>query len=225
MTDQIRIAITDDDLLVLNLLRDFIGSQPGITVQLTTESGEELLAALRECDLLPDLLLVDLKMKALNGIEITQILKLEYPSIRVMVISSHYKSAFIGFMVKTGVAAFFPKGISPLQLVELIRKVHAQGYYFTEEQMEVLREQLSHKAPSPPVDMDHTLSTREMEIVQLICQQKTAKEIADLLFLSQSTVEGHKNNIFAKTGAKNLAGLVIYAIQHGIIDPDSLPVI
>jgi DNA-binding NarL/FixJ family response regulator len=222
--NMIRIGIADDDLLVLNLLRDFIGSQPGFMVQVTAESGEELLAALPGCDPLPDIAVVDLKMKTVNGIEVTQELKSSYPSIRVMVISSHYKTAFTGFMVKTGVSAFLPKGIPPMQLVDIIRKVYDQGYYFTEEQLERLREQLSSKAPSPVVDIDQVLSPRETEILQLICRQKTAKEIAELLFLSQSTVEGHKNNLFVKTGAKNTAGLVIYAVQNGIIDPGTLPV-
>jgi DNA-binding NarL/FixJ family response regulator len=221
--NKLRIGIVDDDLLVLNLLRDFIGSQPDIDVEITAESGEELLEKMQTITSLPDLMLVDLKMKTINGIEVTQALKSKFPDLRVMVLSSHYKSAFMGFMVKTGVAAFLPKGIPPLQLVEIIRKVHEQGYYFTEEQLETLREQLSHKAPSPVVEIDQVLSPRETEVLQLICRQKTAKEIADLLFLSQSTVEGHKNNLFAKTGAKNLAGLVIYAIQNGIIDPGTLP--
>jgi DNA-binding CsgD family transcriptional regulator len=69
------------------------------------------------------------------------------------------------------------------------------------------------------------LSERETEVLRLICQQKTAKEIGDIMFITQRTAEGHKNNLFAKTGAKNIAGLVIYAIQHNIIRVDELPII
>lgn len=221
----ISIAITDDDALIVSLLQGYLHSIDGLSVTLTANSGEELLASLATADTLPDIILLDLKMTGMDGIEVTQHLKETYPDVKVIVISSHYQKLFMGFMLKTGVAAFLPKGISPVELVDIIRTVHKQGYFFKEDQMAALREQIPAKAPKPVLQEEELLSDREIDVLKLICQQKTAKEIGDMLFITQRTAEGHKNNLFAKTGAKNIAGLVIYAIQQGIIRVEELPVI
>lgn len=223
--ENIAIAITDDDALIVSLLHGYLQGIDGLDVVLTANSGEELLTGLRTTKIQPQIVLLDLKMSGMDGIEATHQLKDNYPDIKVIVISSHYQKLFMGFMIKTGVAAFLPKGISPVELVDIIRVVHRQGYYFKDDQIAVLREQIPVKVPKPMLQDDELLSEREVDVLKLICRQKTAKEIGELLFITQRTAEGHKNNLFAKTGAKNIAGLVIYAIQQGIIRVDELPVI
>jgi DNA-binding NarL/FixJ family response regulator len=221
----INIAITDDDALIVSLLQGYLQSIEGLEVVLTANSGEELLEKLTVVPVKPQIALLDLKMTGMDGIEVTQQLKDTYPDIKVIVISSHYQKLFMGFMLKTGVAAFLPKGISPLELVDIIRIVNRQGYFFKDDQIAVLREQIPTKVPKPILQEEELLSEREIEVLKLICQQKTAKEIGDMLYITQRTTEGHKNNLFAKTGAKNIAGLVIYAIQQDIIRVEELPVI
>lgn len=223
--ENITVAITDDDALIVTLLQGYLQTIEGIEVVLTANSGEELLESLAVAETLPDVLLLDLKMSGIDGIEVTQRVKDTYPEIKVIVISSHYQKLFMGFMLKTGVAAFLPKGISPVQLVDIIRTVQQQGYYFKDDQVAILREQIPAKTPRPVLQEEELLSEREIDVLKLICQQKTAKEIGEMLFITQRTAEGHKNNLFVKTGAKNIAGLVIYAIQQGIIRVDELPVI
>lgn len=222
---KISIAITDDDALIVSLLENYLQTLPDITVLFTATSGEALLEKLSTATQLPQIVLLDLRMTGMDGITVTEKLKAEYPSIRVVVISSHYQKGFTGFMLKTGVSAFLPKGVSPLELTEVIRTVSKQGYYFKDEQLEALREQIPSKAPRPTVLQEELLSEREVEVLRLICLQKTAKEIGDELYITQRTAEGHKNNLFAKTGAKNIAGLVIYAIQHNFIRVEDLPMI
>jgi DNA-binding NarL/FixJ family response regulator len=223
--EDITIAITDDDALIVSLLQGYLQSIEGLDVVLTANSGEELLESLTTAPVQPQIALLDLKMAGMDGVEVTQQLKDNYPDIKVIVISSHYQKLFMGFMLKTGVAAFLPKGISPVELVAIIRTVNTQGYYFKDDQIAVLREQIPAKVPKPVLQEEELLSEREIDVLKLICQQKTAKEIGDLLYITQRTTEGHKNNLFAKTGAKNIAGLVIYAIQQGIIRVEELPVI
>ncbi len=223
--ENINIAITDDDALIVTLLQGYLHNREGIEVLFTAGSGEELLEKLAVAAMLPDVLLLDLKMTGMDGIEATTQLKALYPDIKVIVVSSHYQKMFMGFMLKTGVSAFLPKGVSPVELVDVIKIVHRQGYYFKDDQLHVIREQIPVKAPKPELNDDSALSEREVDVLRLICQQKTAKEIGDILFITQRTAEGHKNNLFAKTGAKNIAGLVIYAIQHGIIKVEELPLI
>jgi len=223
--ENINIAITDDDALIVSLLQNYLHSQEGITVLFTANSGDSLLEQLEQPDAMPHVVLLDLKMAGMDGIVATERLKARWPEIRVVVISSHYQKSFMGFMLKTGVSAFLPKGISPAELVEIIRTVYKQGYYFKDDQLATLRSQIPANAPKPVLQDEEGLSEREVEVLRLICQQKTAKEIGDLLFITQRTAEGHKTNLFAKTGARNIAGLVIYAIQHGVIQVDELPLI
>ena len=221
----IPIAITDDDVLIVELLQSHLDGQDQIDVVLTANSGEELIPLLEKQDQLPEVLLLDLKMKEMDGVEVTNVLKTNYPSINVIVMSSHYKLSFMGFMLKSGVSAFIPKGISLDQLLSIIVEVAEKGFFFLPEQLTILRNQISSKSPQPVLHEKNILSEREVEILKLICQQKTSKEIAKVLFISARTVDGHKNNLFAKTGAKNVAGLVIYAIQQQLVDTSEIPII
>lgn len=225
MADLIHIGIVDDDALIVNLLKDFVDNQPNMTVVLTAENGQNCLQSLKTLEVLPDVLLMDLKMDNLNGIETTELLKKRFPSIKTVIISSHYKLSFMGFMIKTGVCAFAPKGISTKELLNIIHEVNERGYYFNNDQMETIRDQLSSKFPKPTLEENQSLSERELDVLNLLCQQKTAKEIGEKLFITKRTVEGHKNNLFVKTGAKNVAGLVLYAVQNRLIDPSSLPIV
>ncbi len=212
------IALLDDDSLVTQLLSAYLNSVDEINVLFTAESGSDFFEILQEQSPLPDVVLIDLKMKGMDGIEVLKILRKKHPSVKAAVISSFYKKSFMGFILKTGASAFLPKGIAPEELISIVQEIYKKGYYFMPDQLDTVREQLSSKAPKPVLDDQNLLSEREIEILQLICQQKTAEEIGEILFIARRTVEGHKNNMFAKTGAKNLAGLVIYAIQNSIID-------
>ncbi|MFL9842844.1 response regulator transcription factor [Flavobacterium rhizosphaerae] len=220
---EIKVAITDDDSLVVSLLEDYLQLQENINIIFTAQSGEELLVKIEE-GLMPEILLLDLKMEGMDGLEVIEHLKAANTNIKIIVVSSHYQNVFMGFMLKAGVAAFLPKGVSPKTLVEIIHAVKRQGFYFLDDQLSIIRTQISGKSPKPELE-ENILSEREVDVLRLICQQKTAKEIGEKLFITQRTAEGHKNNLFAKTGAKNIAGLVIYALQHQIISIDELPII
>lgn len=221
----IKLGIIDDDALIVNLLKNFLDSEDGIEVVMTASDGADCINQLTHLSELPAVLIMDLKMEGMNGITATEELRKSFPTIKIIIISSHYKVSFMGFMLKTGVSAFAPKGISTTELVQIITEVHQKGYFFDTEQLETIREQLSSKFPKPVLDDRDILSERERDVLKLICQQKTAKEIGDKLFITKRTVEGHKNNLFIKTGAKNVAGLVIYAIQNKIINSEDLPVL
>lgn len=221
----ILIAITDDDILIAELLDNFLSTTGNFEVVFTARNGNELISNLNKVPKLPDVLLLDLKMKEMDGIEATKHLKIHFPTIKIIIISSHYQRSFMGFMLKSGASAFLPKGISPAILKEVIEAVHEKGFYFMDEQMDIIREQISSKAPKPILDDEGGLSEREIQVLQLISQQKTAKAIGEILFITPRTVEGHKNNLFVKTGAKNITGLLIYAIQHNIIRVEDLPLI
>src|SRR5690606_18056438 len=222
---QIITAIVDDDNLVSKLLESYLNNQENIVVNFTAENGNELLLKLKESSKLPDVVLLDLKMKEMDGTEITRILKSHYPSIKIMVMSSHYQKTFLDFMIKSGVAAFIPKGISPTLLIKAIETVHKNGVYFLDDQITNIKEEIHDKEELSILEDDKLLTEREKEILRLISMQTTAKEIGETLTITPSTDEGHKNNIFINTGTKNSAGLVIYAIQHHIVTTEELPLI
>ncbi|MEM9545267.1 MAG: response regulator transcription factor [Bacteroidota bacterium] len=219
----ITLALVDDDKLITKLLSDFLAAQENLNVLFTALGGKEFLDKINQSKTIPDILLLDLNMKEMTGIELTKIIRKEYPSIKIIVISSHYKRNFTGFMIKTGVSAFLPKGIAPYDLNDIIQEVYLKGVYFLDEQLEIIRSQISAKSPKPILNPKNLLTEREMEVLNLICRQKTAQEIGKELFVTKRTVEGHKNNLFSKTGTKNMAGLVIYAVQNELIDVNDLP--
>ncbi len=216
---KINIAIVDDEGLIVELLDNFFSKTDEIMVTLTAGDGEEFLQKLHEMNQLPDIVLLDLRMKQMNGIETLTILKQDFPLIKTIIMSSYYKKNLMGYMLKLGVNAFIPKGVSPEQLVEIIKDVAEKDYFFMNDQIDELRKQLSSKIPKPKLIEEEQLSDREKEVLSLICQQKTAQEISEILFLSKRTIEGHRTNLLLKTGAKNTAGLVIFAIQNKIVDP------
>ncbi len=219
--DKIKIAIVDDEKLIVQLLEDFFNKTESISVVASSTDGREFLAGLRNTELLPEIALLDMRMESMNGIEVLKELKKDFPDIKTIIMSSYYKKTLTGYMLKSEVNAFVPKGISPDKLVEIIEEVAEKDYYFMPEQLDVLRKQLSTKTPVPVLNETESLTSREIEVLTLICQQKTASEIAEIMFLSKRTVEGHKTNLLLKTGAKNTAGLVIYAVQEKLVDPES----
>ena len=201
---KIQIAITDDDSLIAQLLEGFLNQCENLNVLFTACNGLDLIEQLKETEEQPDILLLDLKMEGMDGIETTQYIRSNHPSIKIIVISSHYQNSFLGFLFKTGASAFVPKGISPVLLKEIIERVHNTGVYFMDDQIDSIREQIYSKAPRPDLNNTNELSERETEVLKLLCMQKTAKEIGEALFITPRTVEGHKNNLFVKTGAKNI---------------------
>lgn len=222
---KINIALLDDDYLIVTLLKSFFESIDEIEVVFDAIDGFQLFKYLEDENHVPiDILFLDLKMKTIDGLEVLKQLRVKNPEIKVIVISSHYQETSMGFMVKNGVAAFLPKGLSPFELLKIIRQVDEYGCYFEVDQMEIVRDQISSKAPKLIIDAEDHLTEREKEIIKLLCQQKTAKEIGEVLFITQRTVEGHKNNLFAKIGVRNVAGLIVFALQKKIVSLDELPI-
>lgn len=217
-----RLALVDDDLLLTELLSSYLKNYDRFDIVLQASDGNsclEQLCAMQNQH--PEVYIIDLKMEGMDGLTLLEHIQHRYADSRIVVISYHYHNDTLGFMIKKGVAAFLPKGISLKVLIEVLDEVMQRGFYLLPDQINVLRQQISNKV-SPPRLGSELLTSREQDVLIRLAQQKTAKEIAEELFITTRTVEGHKNNLFAKTGAKNLVGLVLYAIQQKIIDPDKI---
>lgn len=181
-------------------------------------NGEELLTGLRDNPI--DIVLLDLEMPVMNGLEALSHLRKEHPGVKVIVLSTHNKESFIALAMDTGAAGYMLKSADTDEIESAIRSVQESGYYYSDRVSHVMLHNVVTKQPVKPVFLEvDPLSDRELEVLRAICQGLTNTEIAGKLFISPRTVEGHRNNMLLKTGAKNTAGLVVYAMTKGYYFP------
>ena len=219
MDKNIKLVLVDDEQLILEGVKMLLSLQKNIAVDYMATAGSQLLAHLETLGTknLPDLAMIDVQMQPMDGFQLVEILKKNYPELKIIILSSHYKSSVLGYMVKLGVSAFLPKNSDKKTFIEAIETVYRNGVYFTKEDHEMLLSYMN--TPARKISLfenEETLSNRETDVVKLICQEKTNQEIADILFLSPRTVESHRQRILDRIGAKNTVGIVIYAIINGI---------
>jgi DNA-binding NarL/FixJ family response regulator len=223
--EQIKIAIADDENLFREGVTGLLETESDITFLFEAENGKTLLYKLQMFkNNLPHIILMDLKMPEMNGVECTRIVKKKYPEVKIIALSSYFSKSFILNMIDAGVVAYLAKDCQRKELLEAIHQVYHQGYYYDKVVMELINENLLHGAKTQVKSTFDKLylTKKEKEVLALICAQYTTQEIADKLFISPRTVDGHRNNLLQKTGCKNTAGLVVFAIQNGVIDIDDL---
>ncbi|MGI9651330.1 response regulator transcription factor [Chryseobacterium sp. RLHN22] len=222
MSEQIKIALVDDEQLILEGVKMLLSKEKNFSVTMMANDGNVFLENLENIDKenFPDIALVDVQMEPMNGFALVEILKNRYPDLKVIILSSHYKTSVLGYMVKLGVSAFLPKNSSKKTFIEAIAKVYKNGIFFTNEDHEMLLSYMNNSSKKKSLfDMNDDLSEREREVVKLICQEFTNHEIAEKLFISPRTVESHRQRAIEKIGAKNTVGIVIYAIVNNIYTP------
>lgn len=215
----IKIAIADDEALFRAGMSFILTRIKNFEIVFEAENGSDLIEKLKT-HTKPDVVLMDLKMPMLNGVESTKILQKEYPEIKVIAVTSYDGKSFITNMIDVGASSYLLKNTSPKVVVHTINEVYDKGFYYDERVLKIIHENLlSAKSKRIKSDLDNNLLTkREKEILELICNQYTTNEIAEKLFISPRTVEGHRNNLLLKTESKNVAGLVIYGIQKKLIE-------
>ena len=216
MNDAIKIVLVDDEVLFRKGISFLLQRESNIEIVFEASNGEELISYLNKTAAKPDIIIMDLKMPVLNGVEATKIIRKIFPEIKIIALTSYDTKSFIANMIQVGAVAYLIKNTTPKALLHTIDQVAKKGFYYNENVLETIKETiLSSKKPKSNLETGF-LSPREIEILQLICQQKTTAEIAEELFLSPRTVEGHRNNLLLKTESRNIAGLVVYAIQNEI---------
>jgi DNA-binding NarL/FixJ family response regulator len=213
---KINIAVVDDHILfrtgVVSLLKD----HERIQVTIQASNGKELLSTLKQYAL-PHIVLLDIQMPEMNGIQTTQALKELYPDIKIIILTMHNEDEFIYDLMSKGANGFIPKNKSVDTLLEAINSVMERGYYYNDQITEALIKGNNGNIKALEHLSEASLTDREIEVVKLICAQKSNKEIAEILDISPRTVDTHKNNIFLKTGAKNVIGVALYAVQSKLI--------
>ncbi len=214
----INVAIADDQKLFRKGMASLIGSFAQMSMLFEAENGRELLELCEQATVKPDIIVLDLSMPELNGLETLKILKEKYPSIRVIILTVHEAENFILATIQAGANGYLAKNAEPEEVEQAIREVFKNDFYFTMPMLEIMRKGVVRKAQSVNLEQENRLTARETEVLGLICKQLSSSEIAEKLFLSNRTVEGHRNNLLLKTGSRNTAGLVLYALKHHLID-------
>jgi DNA-binding NarL/FixJ family response regulator len=217
MDNRIKIMLVDDEVLFRKGISFLLGREENIDIIQEASNGAELISFLNENESHPDIIIMDLKMPLLNGIEATKILHKEFPEIKIIALTSYDTPSFVANMINVGAVSYLVKNTTPQELLKTIKEVALKGFYYNEKVLKVIKEIDSSSKNNKSMLDSNFLTTREIEVLQLICEQKTNLEIGEMLFISPRTVEGHRNNLLLKTGSKNSAGLVVYAMQNDIV--------
>lgn len=218
--EKINIVIADDEQLFRSGIRFLLERETNINVIFEAENGKELIDFIKNTKQLPDVILMDLKMPEINGIKATRIIHKIHPEIKIIALTSYDGKSFITNMIDVGASSYLLKNTAPKTVIQTINKVHEKGFFYSDKVLKIIEENASSSSGKRiKKDLEsNLLSSREIEILELICEQYTTPEIAEKLFLSPRTIDGHRKSLLTKTQSKNVAGLVIYGIQKKLIE-------
>lgn len=210
--------IAEDHNLVRKGIKGLISKEEDIEVVAEAENGEAVIGWLGSVEV--DLILMDIKMPITDGISATERVKKMFPKVQVLGLSMFEEDSFITKMLSAGASGYILKTTNREELLEGIRTVAAGGTFFPKEVSEIIMSKYLRKESGKardrfPEQVD--LTEREMDVLKLIADEFTNKEIGDKLFISPRTVDSHRRNIMQKLGVKNTAGLVKYASMKNII--------
>jgi DNA-binding NarL/FixJ family response regulator len=221
--DTIKIVLVDDEILFRKGIYFLLQREDNIEIIHESSDGEELLQFLNSSSEIPDIILMDLKMPLLNGVEATKIIRNDFPDIKIIALTSYNTDSFIANMINVGASSYLVKNATPSEMILTINEVAKNGFYYNDLIIKIINTGTSSSNSKLKSQFDNDyISTREKEVLNLICQQKSTNEIAEILYISPRTVEGHRNSLLLKTESKNIAGLVVYAFQNKLVQLDKI---
>jgi DNA-binding NarL/FixJ family response regulator len=213
--EKINILIADDHQLIIDGIRSQLRDAEDIQVAAEAGDGRQVLKALEQDNSI-DIVLMDINMPGMDGLECTEKISARYPQTRVIALSQYDEKRFVKRMIKNGAMGYLLKDAGREQIIEGIRAVYRGEKYFSRDlSVKLLEHELREENRS---GLFPKLSSREKEVLELICQGFSTQEISDRLFISFHTVESHRANLMHKAGVKNTAGLVSWTYRNGIFD-------
>jgi len=212
----IKIAIADDYTIYRDGLKIGLTQDENLEVMLEAADGEDLIKGI-ETDM-PDVIIMDLKMPVMDGMEATKLIKKKYPDMKILVVTMYDDEKFVIHLMEIGANGYLLKNSEAEEIRRAIYSVHETGYYFNNIVSNALLKKLVIKGNIKPSFKEGVeLTEREQDVLKLICAEKTANEMGQQLFLSPRSVEGIRQRLIDKVGVRNTAGLVMFAVKNGII--------
>jgi DNA-binding NarL/FixJ family response regulator len=211
---KIKVLIADDHQLFREGLAKLLGSDPEIEIIALAEDGEEAIEFVEKYN--PDMILLDIAMPKMNGIEATRKLKTDYPDIKIIAVSMHKDKQYVKGALEAGADGYLVKNTRYQQLIDAIKMVYSGKKFLCEDITEMIIKGYLN-LDGDELDSYDNLSEREKEIFKLFAEGKSTREISEKLFISVKTVGTHKQNIFDKLELKTSTDLIKYAVKKGLI--------
>jgi DNA-binding NarL/FixJ family response regulator len=210
----IKYIITDDHKIFRQGLKYALSDDTQLHCIGDAENGLELIDLLKHAQ--PDVILLDLKMPVMDGIETLKQIRPLYPHIKILMLTTYDDEHFVLHLIELGANGYLIKNAEPSEIKKAIHAVYHQGHYFNDLVNNAMLKKLTRQT-TPDTTTMVKLSDRETEVLKWICKELTADQIAEQMFLSHRTVEGIRTRLIEKLGVKNIAGLVVYALKNGIV--------
>ncbi|MCB0022731.1 MAG: response regulator transcription factor [Caldilinea sp.] len=218
MSKSVRLLLVDDHPIVRTGLRMLFQSEPDMVVVGEVNGGEEALEAVQT--LHPDVVIMDVAMPGMNGIEATRRIKESSPETAVLALTMHEDEQYFFAMLHAGASGYIPKRAAPDDLVSAIRVVAEGNFFLYSTLARFLMKDMAEQTPAASQERVESLTPRETEVLTYIAEGFTSREIADTLVISVKTVERHRENIMTKLDIHNRVELVKFAIRKGLIQPE-----
>jgi DNA-binding NarL/FixJ family response regulator len=212
----IKVAIADDHALFRTGVKTSLSSRKDIQMVAEAENGMQLLNLLKHIK--PDVVLLDIQMPIMDGLTTLPEIKKLYPEVKVVMLSMHNDHSMITRMMEIGANSYLTKDSDSETIYQAIVTCYQQEFFFNELTNKALLNGLRQKRPAEMTAPDVHLTDKEVTILKLMCEEKSTKEIADIVDLSPRTVEAIRDKLKTKTGVKSMAGLVMYAVKAGIVE-------
>jgi DNA-binding NarL/FixJ family response regulator len=210
----IRVLLADDHALMREGLRALLGAAPDIEVVGEVSTGRE--AEQQVMQLNPDVVLMDVAMPDLNGIEAARAIHLKCPAIRIVMLSMHATAEYVYRAFEAGASGYLLKEVAIDEVITAVRTVHGGGRYLSPALAESVPDPAAAGYARSPVD---SLSARERQVLQLVVEGKTSIEIARMIHLSPSSVQTYRSRLMVKLGVSDVPSLVKFALEHGLTPP------
>lgn len=213
----IRVLLVDDHALVRTGIRHILDEAPGIEVLAEASSGEEAVDLARSEK--PDVILMDVNMPGIGGLEATRKIAAAAPDVKVIVVSVHSTDPYPSRLLEAGAQGYLTKDCSGEEIVTAVKRVHQGERYLAADIARKLADSLLSGNKGTPLDQ---LSQRELQVMLMIIQGHSVQVISDKLFLSPKTVSTYRHRLFQKLDVENDVGLARFAIRHGLLEDDSM---
>ena len=216
LNQAIKVAIADDHALFRAGVKTALSVKKDVELIAEADNGMQLLNLLKHVE--PDVILLDIQMPIMDGIQTLPEIRKVHPHVKVIILSMHNDHSMISKLMEIGANSYLTKNSDSETIYQAIKTCYESEFFFNELTNKALLTGLRTKRPEIGAPADINLTEKELTVLKLMCEEKTTKEIADIVDISPRTVEAIRDKLKTKTGAKSMAGLVMYAVKNGIIE-------